>query len=61
MTGPQHVTFVNTYTDSIGHDFCQRAGLKWAEGLVPASPAAPVHPNAPGEKAMAQQVPAAAG
>ena len=37
MTGPQHVTFVNTYTDSIGHDFCQRAGLKWAEGLVPAA------------------------
>jgi lysophospholipase L1-like esterase len=55
-----NATFVNTYTDSIGHDFCQRTGVKWVEGLAPTSPAAPVHPNALGEKAMAQQVLAAA-
>jgi lysophospholipase L1-like esterase len=54
-------TFVDTYSDSIGHDFCQPKGVKWVEGLVPTSPAAPVHPNALGEKAMAQQVLAAAG
>ncbi|HWG60157.1 MAG TPA: SGNH/GDSL hydrolase family protein [Streptosporangiaceae bacterium] len=54
-------TYVNTYTDSIGHDFCQPPGVKWVEGLVPTSPAAPVHPNALGEKAMAQQVEAVAG
>jgi lysophospholipase L1-like esterase len=53
--------FVNTYTDSIGHDFCQAPGVKWVEGLVPTSPAAPVHPNALGEKAMAKQVAAAIG
>lgn len=56
-----NATFVNTYTDSIGHDFCQRTGVKWVEGLTPTSPAAPVHPNALGEKAMAQQVLAAIG
>ena len=56
-----NATFVNTYTDSIGHDFCQRTGVKWVEGLVPTSPAAPVHPNALGERAMAQQVLAATG
>ena len=53
-------TFVDTYSDSIGHDFCQRTGVKWVEGLVPTSPAAPVHPNALGEEATAQQVLAAA-
>ncbi len=56
-----NATFVDTYTDSIGHDFCQRTGVKWVEGLVPTSPAAPVHPNALGEQAMAQQVRAAVG
>jgi hypothetical protein len=45
---------------AIGHDFCQPTGVKWVEGLVPTSPAAPVHPNALGERAMAQQVLAAA-
>jgi hypothetical protein len=54
-------TFVDTYRNSIGHDFCQRTGVKWVEGLVPTSPAAPVHPNALGERAMAQQVLAAVG
>ena len=49
-------TYVDTYTDSIGHDLCQGPGTKWVEGFVPTSPAAPVHPNALGEKAMARQV-----
>ena len=56
-----NATFVDTYSDSIGHDFCEATGVKWVEGLVPTSPAAPVHPNALGEKAMAQQVLAAVG
>jgi lysophospholipase L1-like esterase len=54
-------TFVNTYTASIGHDACQAPGVKWVEGLIPTSPAAPFHPNALGEKGMAQQVLAALG
>ena len=50
------VTYVDTYTASIGHDFCQAPGVKWVEGLVPTSPAAPFHPNALGERSMAAQV-----
>jgi lysophospholipase L1-like esterase len=52
-------TFVNTYAASIGHDACQRPGVKWAEGLIPTSLAVPFHPNARGEQAMARQVLAA--
>jgi lysophospholipase L1-like esterase len=54
-------TYVNTYTDSIGHDACQATGTKWVEGLVPTSPAAPFHPNELGEEHMADQVEAAIG
>ena len=54
-------TFVNTYTDSIGHDACQPIGTKWVETLIPTSPAAPFHPNQLGEQHMADQVIAAIG
>lgn len=54
-------TYVDTYTDSIGHDVCRLPGTKWVEGIVPTSLAAPVHPNALEEKAMARQVLAALG
>lgn len=47
------VDYVDTYTPTIGHDACQLPGKKWIEGLVPTAPAAPVHPNALGERAMA--------
>lgn len=47
------VDFVDTYTPTVGHDVCQPPPRKWIEGLVPTSPAAPVHPNAQGERAMA--------
>jgi lysophospholipase L1-like esterase len=49
-------TFVNTYTASIGHDVCEPPGTEWVEGLIPVAPAAPFHPNAAGEKAMAKRV-----
>jgi hypothetical protein len=48
--------FVDTYTPSIGHDVCTLPGAKWIEGLVPTSPAAPVHPNALGTAGQAQAV-----
>ena len=54
-------TYVNVYNVSIGHDVCQSAGRKWVEGLVPTSAAAPLHPNAAGEKGAAKQVIAAVG
>ncbi|GAA1831754.1 SGNH/GDSL hydrolase family protein [Pseudonocardia ailaonensis] len=49
-------TYVDTYTPTIGHDMCQVPGVKWIEGLVPTSPAAPVHPNAQGMEAMGRAV-----
>jgi lysophospholipase L1-like esterase len=48
--------YVDTYHRSIGHDVCQLPGTKWVEGLVPTSPAAPVHPNALGERNSAVNV-----
>ena len=48
--------FVDTYTPSIGHDACQLPGTKWVEGLVPTSPAAPVHPNALGMREIGGMV-----
>lgn len=54
-------TYVDTYTPTIGHDVCQAIGTKWIEGLVPTSPAAPFHPNALGEAAMAKALEAAIG
>ena len=54
-------TFVDTYTPTIGHDFCQRAGVKDVEGLVPTSLTYPFHPNARGQAVMAAAVLAALG
>jgi lysophospholipase L1-like esterase len=44
-----------TYVDvsAPGHDMCQNVGRRWVEG-IPARPAAPIHPNAAGERAMAR-------
>ncbi len=49
-------SFVDTYTPSIGRDACQGSGTRWVEGLVPANPAAPFHPNAAGERGMSVAV-----
>jgi lysophospholipase L1-like esterase len=54
-------TYVDTYTPTVGHDVCQPIGVKWIEGLVPTSPAAPFHPNALGEAAMAKALESAIG
>jgi lysophospholipase L1-like esterase len=54
-------TFVDVYTASIGHDACQAPGVKWVEGILPTSPAAPVHPNGLGTQNQAKQVLAALG
>ena len=49
-------TFVDTYTPSEGHNACTPESTRWVEPIVPASPADPVHPNANGEAAMAQEL-----
>jgi lysophospholipase L1-like esterase len=53
------VTFVDTFTPTAGHDFCQSATVKDVEGLIPTSLAAPFHPNARGQAAIAAAVLAA--
>jgi lysophospholipase L1-like esterase len=52
-------TFVDTYTATIGHDFCQPESVRDIEGLVPGSLALPFHPNARGQAAIAAVVLAA--
>jgi lysophospholipase L1-like esterase len=53
------VAYVDTYTPSIGHDACTPKGTKWVEGIIPTSPAFPVHPNALGTAGQAAAVVAA--
>jgi lysophospholipase L1-like esterase len=48
--------YVDTYTPTVGHDMCEPAGERWIEPLVAAAPAAPAHPNAQGQQAMAATV-----
>ena len=52
-------TFVNTYTPTIGHDFCRPETIRDVEGLLPGSLALPFHPNARGQAAIAAAVLAA--
>jgi lysophospholipase L1-like esterase len=51
--------YVDTYTQTVGHDICKPEGVKWIEGVIPTAPAAPVHPNAEGEETLANIVEAA--
>jgi lysophospholipase L1-like esterase len=51
--------YVDTAGPSVGHDVCQLPGTKWVEGLVPTSPAAPMHPNELGMQHTAADVLAA--
>jgi lysophospholipase L1-like esterase len=52
-------TFVNTYTPTTGHDFCQSEPTRDVEGLLPGSLTLPFHPNARGQQAIATAVLAA--
>jgi GDSL-like Lipase/Acylhydrolase family len=47
---------VDVYTASRGHDACRPPVLRWVEPLLPASPAAPLHPNLIGMRATADLV-----
>lgn len=51
-----NATFVDAYALSIGHDACQPPCRRWVEPLVPASLAAPVHPNLAGMQGTAAAV-----
>ncbi|MEU3783154.1 SGNH/GDSL hydrolase family protein [Streptomyces sp900129855] len=49
-------TYIDTHTPSVGRDACSPAKTRWVEPLEPSSPAARVHPNARGERGMADAV-----
>jgi lysophospholipase L1-like esterase len=49
-------TYVDTYTESRKHSACSARDTRWVEPLIPSSPAAPVHPNARGQRAITQIV-----
>jgi len=51
--------YVDTYTPSERHDACAAPASRWLEPLVPTSAAAPLHPNAAGERGIAAAVLAA--
>ncbi|HKA93694.1 MAG TPA: SGNH/GDSL hydrolase family protein [Acidimicrobiia bacterium] len=48
--------FVDAYAASVGHDACQLPAFRWVEPAIPASPAAPVHPNLFGMQGYAAAV-----
>jgi lysophospholipase L1-like esterase len=48
--------YVDTYTPSADHNACTAKTTRWIEPLAPENPAAPVHPNARGERGMAEAV-----
>ena len=48
--------YVDTYTSSLGHDACQLLTHRWAEPVVLPLGGAPIHPNAAGMSAVAEQV-----
>lgn len=45
-------TYLDVTAISTGHDACQLPGVRWVEPVIPVN-AAPVHPNAIGERQMA--------
>ncbi|MER5544195.1 SGNH/GDSL hydrolase family protein [Streptomyces sp. NPDC001118] len=56
VAGLNRAQYVDTYTPTVGHDMCKAPADRWIEPLRPTAPAAPAHPNAKGEQAMAQAV-----
>lgn len=49
-------TFVNTFTQSIGHDACKAPSVRWVNPIIPSGGGISVHPNPAGERAMASAV-----
>jgi lysophospholipase L1-like esterase len=55
------VTFIDVTGISAGHDACKPIGTRWVEPVVGSTNFIPVHPNALGESAMAEQAVAVLG
>ncbi|MFE3290555.1 SGNH/GDSL hydrolase family protein [Rhodococcus sp. NPDC059234] len=54
-------TFVDMSQVSDGHDACKPVGQRWVEPMLNTTQPIPVHPNADGERALADRVIAAIG
>ncbi|MFC9970726.1 GDSL-type esterase/lipase family protein [Spirillospora sp. NPDC127200] len=52
--------YVDLAAASVGHDTCAAPDQRYIEGMAPASPAAPLHPNAAGMAAFGAAVARAA-
>ncbi|WP_239769623.1 SGNH/GDSL hydrolase family protein [Streptomyces sp. CL12-4] len=53
QTAEEHgAAFVDTYALGVGHDICAAPADRYVEGVVPGRPAAPLHPNASGARAI---------
>jgi hypothetical protein len=48
--------YIDTYTPSRGHDACAAPASRWIEPLVAVAAAAPLHPNAVGERGIADAI-----
>jgi hypothetical protein len=57
--GSNGATYVDTYTQSIGHDACKSLSVRYVEPVLPESDAFSVHPNAKGMEVDASAVEAA--
>jgi hypothetical protein len=47
---------VDVYSASVGRSACASSGTRWVEPYIPATAAAPLHPNLRGMQAMARMV-----
>lgn len=54
VAGDHGARFVGVYDR--GHSICAARGDRWVEAVVPTRPAAPVHPNATGMRAVADRL-----
>jgi lysophospholipase L1-like esterase len=54
-------TLVDWYRASIGHDACEDPSTRWVEPVLPANPAAPIHPNLAGMQGAADALVEAVG
>ncbi|MDJ0340302.1 SGNH/GDSL hydrolase family protein [Streptomyces sp. H10-C2] len=60
VAAAEGAVFVDNHPASADRDVCRADDTRWSEGLIPTNPAIPFHPNARGERAMADAVLAAA-
>ncbi|MFI6101125.1 SGNH/GDSL hydrolase family protein [Lentzea sp. NPDC051213] len=54
------MSYVDFASVTVGHDICAAPGDRYLEGLIPATVAAPLHPNAAGMKAFGASIARAA-